>query len=120
MPIRENFPEAGTEYLGGSSDGWEYKTAFSSTTLAQTYEMVRLFLEEEGYGDIPLPADAKELAQFKAPGKNGQFALFREEGYFHNPVKIIFPPGKRKSFKLVLCIYNEKAPNHLLRFHGIL
>lgn len=120
MPIRESFPEAGSEYLGGKSDGWEYQTAFSSTTLAQTYEMVRLFLEEEGYGDIPIPANAKELALFKKPEKNGQFALFREEGYVHNPIKIIFPPGKRKSFKLVLYLYNEQTSKHLLRFHKII
>ena len=36
--LRENFPEAGSDYLGGISDGWEYKTTFLGSTLEQSYK----------------------------------------------------------------------------------
>lgn len=117
-PMREQFPEAGSDYLGGVSDGWEYRTAFTGSKLSYVYEMVRQFLQEEGYGDVPLPETVAELKLFKKP-RRAQLQLFSEKGYAHNPVKILFPthPGQRNT--LILCIYNEKEPGHLLRFHGV-
>ena len=118
--LREAFPSAGSEYLGGESDGWEYKTMFSGTNLEHTYSMVRQFLEDEGYKDIPLPANAKELELFRLPTRNKQILLFEDNGYVHNPIKILFPLDRRKRATLILCIYNEKEPQHLLRFHRVL
>ncbi len=118
MPIREDFPEAGSDYLGGESDGWEYKTAFAGSNFEQTYHMVCQFLQEEGYGDIPLPSNAKDMLLFRTPGSHLQYDLFRQYGYFHNPIKILFPSSRRPSKRLLLCIYNENQPDHLLRFHG--
>ncbi len=117
--LRENFPEAGSDYQGGTSDGWEYRTVFAGGTLERSLEMVRNFLEEEGYGDLPLPASAAELRLFKLP-RNRQTALFTESGYAHNPIKILFPPvGKRQRAALILCVYNPAVPGHFLRFHGL-
>ena len=62
--LRTNFPKAGEEYLGGESDGWEYKTSFTGTTVKDAFTMLRKFLEEEGYENIPLPKDVKELLFF--------------------------------------------------------
>ncbi len=117
--LRENFPEAGSDYQGGTSDGWEYRTVFAGGTLERSFEMVRHFLIDEGFGDLPLPANAAEMRLFKLP-KNRQTALFTESGYAHNPVKILFPTvGKRQRAALILCIYNPEAEAHFLRFHGL-
>ena len=116
VPMREQFPPAGSSYLGGTSDGWEYRSAFAGSKLAYTYEMVKQFLREEGYGDVPLPETADDLKLFRRP-RGRQLQLFGERGYVHNPVKILFPQGQRNT--LLLCVYNENAPGHLLRFHGV-
>ena len=119
VPIRTQFPESGSDYLGGSSDGWEYRSLFGGTRLAFTYDMIRQFLQDEGYGDVPIPATVEELRLFRRP-KNPQLQMFSEQGYIHNPIKILFPTNKKVRNALALCIYNEQSPNHLLRFHGVL
>ncbi len=118
VPIRQCFPPAGTTYLGGISDGWEYRSVFAGKTLSDTFDMIRRFLQEEGYGDIPLPANAEELQLFRKP-RRPQLELFEECGYVHNPIKILFPRDAKLKNTLILCLYNEEAPNHLLRFHGV-
>jgi hypothetical protein len=120
MPIREDFPIAGSDYLGGFSDGWEYKTTFSGTTLDRSYDMVKAFLAEEGFGEVPVPATAKELRLFKKIIHPNQMSIFREIGYIHNPIKILFHPNEKRSSSLTLSIFNEKAVNHLLLFHGLM
>lgn len=119
MSLRSEFPKAGEEYLGGASDGWEYKTSFTGTTLKDSFAMLRKFLEEEGYADVPLPKDVKELLFFKNPANQKQLQLFNERGYFHNPIKIFFPNGKRNENTLELLVFNEKEEGHLVRFHGV-
>jgi len=118
-PIRERFPEAGSEYLGGTSDGYVYRTVFRGRNLEHTYQMVRDFLKEQGYGDVPLPADADELLMFRLPTRNRQILLFEDNGYVHNPVKILFPAHSAhpRPRTLILELYNERAEKHLLRFH---
>lgn len=118
VPMREAFPEAGTEYLGGISDGWEYRTVFAGAKLASTYDMVKQFLQEEGYADVPIPAGAEELKLFKRP-RHKQLQLFSERGYIHNPIKILFPADSKQRNTLILCLYNESEEGHLLKFHGI-
>jgi hypothetical protein len=46
--------------------------------------------------------------------------MFEDNGYVHNPIKILFPQDRRKRSTLILCIYNEADPQHLLKFHRIL
>lgn len=120
MALREEFPPAGSDYMGGESDGWEYKTTFAGSNLENTYEMVRLFLEEEGYEDIPLPKDAKELELFRLQTRNKQILLFEDNGYVHNPIKILFPLDARQKRTLILCLYNEADEQHLVKFHRVL
>ena len=120
MPLREEFPEAGSDYMGGTSDGYEYQTIFAGARLQATYDMVRQFLKEEGYAEVPLPKDAEELKLFRLPTRNKQLLMFEDNGYIHNPVKIIFPYDGRNKNTLILCVYNEKDPQHLLKFHRIL
>ena len=119
MPIRTEFPEAGTDYLGGKSDGWEYSTVFSGTSLQASYDMLKAFLEEEGYEDIPLPSNANELDLFRHPKKGVQLSFFAEGGYVHNPIKIKFHQHRRKRNILILHLYNEALEDHLLRFHRV-
>jgi hypothetical protein len=118
VPMREQFPEAGADYMGGTSDGWEYRSTFGGSRLATTYDMIRQFLKEEGYGDVPLPATAEDLRLFRRP-RQGQLQLFAEQGYVHNPIKILFPKDRKQRNTVILCIYNEHCDDHLLRFHGI-
>jgi hypothetical protein len=88
MPLRDDFPPAGSDYLDGESDGYEYQTVFGGSRLESTYEMVRQFLAEEGYEDVPLPKDAEELKLFRLPTRNKQILMFEDNGYVHNPIKI--------------------------------
>ena len=118
MALKESFPSAGTEYLGGTSDGYVYRTIFAGSNLQASYEMVKQFLKEEGYKDLPLPEDEKELLQFRLSTRNKQILLFEDNGYVHNPIKILFPVDGRKKRTLILEIFNEEAEQHLLRFHN--
>ena len=115
--IREEFPLEGSDYEGGKSDGWQYQVAFSGTNLQASYDMLRAFLSEEGYETVPLPRDAKELLLFRLPTKRAQMQLFGDSGYVHNPIKILFKTDESKVKTLILCIFNEADPQHLLRFH---
>ncbi len=120
MALRAEFPSAGEEYMGGTSDGWEYRTVFAGSNLSASYEMVRQFLAEEGYEDVPLPETVEDLQRFRLHTRNKQILLFEDNGYVHNPIKILFPADRRKKRVLILCVYNEQAPQHLLRFHRVL
>jgi len=117
MAIRENFPPEGEEYMGGESNGYEYTTVFAGMSLKHSYEMIQAFLKEEGYEDIPLPKDAEELSLFRLKTRNKQILLFEENGYVHSPIKIIFPVNRRNKRTLILYIYNDTDPEHLLKFY---
>lgn len=119
MALRASFPPEGSDYLGGYSDGYEYRTTFAGTSLEASYAMIRQFLQEEGYQDIPLPKDAEELLLFRLHTRNRQILLFEDNGYIHNPVKILFPIDRRKRNTLILHLFNENDPRHLLKFHRI-
>jgi hypothetical protein len=119
LPMRTAFPAAGSAYLGGQSDGWRYETVFGGSRLETTYAMLRQFLEEEGYGDVPVPATAADLQLFRRQ-RTAQLQFFPERGYVHNPIKILFHPERGQRNSLILCIFNEQMPDHLLRFHGVL
>ncbi len=117
--MRRRFPEAGSEYEGGTSDGYEYRCVFNGSKLDASLDMIRDFLKQEGYGEIPLPKNAEELLLFRHPSNRGQMMLFGDNGYAHNPIKILFPKDRRKKSQLILYIYNESHPDHLIRFHGL-
>lgn len=120
MSMREEFPGENITYMDGESDGYEYRTVFAGSNLESSFGMIRAFLSEEGYGDVPLPRNAEELELFRLPTRNKQILLFEDNGYVHNPVKILFPTDRRKRSTLILCIYNETDPQHLLKFHRVL
>ncbi len=117
MALRDKFPPAGSEYIGGQSDGWEYKTVFSGTSLAHSYDMLKSFLAEEGYGAVPIPKTTAALSLFRWRTRNKQILLFEDNGYVHFPIKILFPLDGRQKRTLTLCIYNEKMKDCLLRFY---
>lgn len=119
MALRDDFPPAGTDYMGGHSDGWCYETSFAGSSLDNSLNMIRAFLEEEGFGEIPLPESGEDLLLFKIPTRNKQILLFEDNGYIHNPIKILFPTKSRIKNQLYLRIYNELAPNHFLKFHNL-
>ena len=117
MTLRENFPPYGSEVLGGTSDGLVYTTAFVGTSLAATLELIRLFLDEQGYPEVPLPRTSEEMLAFLQPEHGCHPNLFEQPSYAHNPVRLTFPKRDRLRRKLVVELYNEAAPGHLLRFH---
>lgn len=116
--LRKQFPASDTDYMGGQSDGEIYQSNFAGKDLEATYEMIRTFLQEEGYQDVPLPKDVEELLAFRLATRNRQVLMFEDNGYVHNPVKILFPMDRRKKSTLILKIYNQEAEQHLLRFHN--
>jgi hypothetical protein len=116
--ISAQFPEAGTSYEGGTSDGWEYRLIFTGNRLSDVYNMVLAFLQEEGFGALPVPKDAAELRHFKSP-KGKQPSLFDLNGYVHNPIKVLFLPAQGRRVVLGLYIYNQEIEGHLLLFHGL-
>ncbi len=119
LPLRRAFPKGGEERHGGTSDGYCFRITFAAGRLDRTYAMVSEFLSEQGYGDIPLPADADELRAFRLPSRlRQQLTLFEDDGYVHNPVRILFPPPGGKRGALLLQVYDETSAGHLLRFHG--
>lgn len=119
--LRYNFPAAGEEAAGGhTEDGYLFRITFAAGRLDRTYSMVRNFLKEQGYGALPLPANEDELRQFRLPPKlRHQLSLFGDNGYVHNPIKILFPIPAGHRGALVLEIYNEAQKDHLLRFHRL-
>lgn len=117
MNLRTDFPTVAGVYDGGESDGYCYRTSFAGATLQHSLEMVRAYLKEQGYGELPLPKDEDELNMFRLPTKNRQILMFEDNGYVHNPIKILFSDKPSQQRLLKLEIYDENAPNHLLRFH---
>ncbi len=79
MAMRKEFPPINSDYMGGESDGYEYRTVFAGSNLDQSYEMIRLFLIEEGYKDVPLPKDGKDLSLFRLSTRNKQILMFLRE-----------------------------------------
>lgn len=118
VTLRRNFPQAGEEFLGEPCDGYVYRTLFSGSSAESTLSMIRTFLYEQGYDEIPLPKCMEELMAFKLSTRNRQILMFDDNGYCHNPVKILFPSGTWNRKALILEVYNESAENHLLRFHN--
>ncbi|MCX8212710.1 MAG: hypothetical protein OTI34_16770 [Lewinella sp.] len=118
--IRYNFPAAGEETTEGLSDGYCFRITFAAGRLDRTYEMVKVFLQEEGYGDLPLPKNSEELRLFRLPPKlRHQLSLFGDNGYVHNPVKILFPVPAGRRGGLTVELYNEAHPDHLMRFYRL-
>lgn len=117
MTLRENFPPYGSEVLGGTSDGLVYTTAFVGTSLTATLGLIRLFLDEQGYAEVPLPRTDAEMLAFLQPERGCHPSLFEQPSYAHNPVRVTLPKRDRLRRKLVVELYNEAAPEHLLRFH---
>lgn len=102
--IRNNFPQSREE----GSDGYAFTRIFSGRTTIEAYEKLKIFLSENGYRDIPVPEDLDEL--YLMMGED------RLEGkYKHNPIEISFFSYNTK--QLLLTIYDESYPNHLLLFH---
>ena len=118
VPIRIKFPKEDEQYMGGHSDGYIYRSVFAGSSLIQSYDMVKSFLQEEGYGDVPIPKDVKELSLFRLNTRNKQVLLFEDNGYVHNPIKILFPLDRRKKYTLELLLFKESSEDHLLKFHN--
>ena len=117
MSLRKSFPPYGSQVLGGESDGVVYRTAFAGTNMDATLEMVRQFLDEEGYADVPIPSHAEEMLAFLHPESGRHPSLFERPDYAHSPVRLILPAKDRLKRKIIVELYNEAAPEHLLRFH---
>ena len=118
VSLRRDFPPAGSDRYGGTSDGYCLRVTFAAGRADRSYAMLRDFLREEGYGDVPLPADVEELRRFRLPPRvRVQLSLFGDDGYVHNPVKVLFPPPGGKRGALILEVYDERSAGHLLRFH---
>ena len=117
MALRHDFPPFGAEVLGGRSDGLVYTTAFGGGSMDDTLAMVRSFLDEEGYGDVVIPGSAAEMLAFLRPEHNRHPHLFERPDYAHFPVRLVLPARDPRRRRLTVELYNEAAPDALLRFH---
>jgi hypothetical protein len=116
--LRYNFPTEAGEVEGGRSDGYCFRIVFGGGRYEKSYRMVKAFLVEQGYGTVPIPETVQELSLFRLPQKlRHQLSLFGEDGYVHNPVKILYPPPGGRRGSLILELFDEAAKDHLLRFH---
>lgn len=116
--VRHAFPPAGSVAEGGHCDGYCYRIEFAAGRYAATYALIVTFLREQGYANVPIPRDVEELKAFRLPRKlRHQLSLFGEDGYVHNPLKILFPKPAGRRGALILELYDESATDHLLRFH---
>ena len=50
--------------------------------------------------------------------KRDQILLFGDNGYVHNPIKILFDPNENRNRTLIVCLFNETIAGHLLKFHN--
>ena len=118
LQLRRNFPEAGQVAEGGTSDGYRYRIEFAAGRYEATYGLLVSFLREQGYANVVIPRDYNELKAFRLPAKlRHQLSLFGDDGYVHNPLKILFPKPAGRRGALVLELFNEADPQHLLKFH---
>ncbi len=116
--IRESFPPDGSNYEGGISDGNVYQMRFTGKNNVSTYELLKSFLAEEGFGDVILPSKVEDLLLFKFPPVSTQLSIFGEAGYSQYPIKILFDTKERTTKTFIVSIYNEKAEQSLLRFYN--
>ena len=65
MSIRLYFPTETDDNQGGVSDGVVFTTVFAGSTYVNTFEMVKEFLKENDFGDLPLPKNFEELKLFR-------------------------------------------------------
>ena len=88
-------------------DGWVYQTAFDGDTEEESFDNLRKFLQENGFGDIPMPQNARRLwFDYLRPDDNGNFVRF----IWH---PIIISQSEYHKNGLVLSIYNEQIEDHL-------
>lgn len=80
----------GEFYMGGVSDGNVYELMFVGWSFEDIYDMICIFLQEEGYKDVLLFVDVIELQVFQFFIRNWQVFLFEDNGYVYNLVKILF------------------------------
>lgn len=112
--IRNNFPPKGSEYRGGMSDGWCYRTSIcSSDPEVDLVPTIRKFLDDEGYSSVPLPPNAERLwrdyllADAKAGSARNYVwhpVIISQCSYYENGVDIF--------------IFNEKYPDHQAMWDG--
>jgi len=117
MALRHDFPPYGSRVLGGESDGLIYRTTFAGSSIEASLDMVRTFLQEEGYADIPLPSTGDEMLAFLRPEAGRPPSLFEEPSYAHFPVRLVLPRSDRRRRRIRCELHNEGAPDSLLRFH---
>lgn len=116
--LRTHFPAAGHHYEGGESDGYCYRIVFSSGRFEASFNLLCDFLQEEGFQEVPLPQNVEELLRFRLPPRlRHQLSIFGDNGYVHNPIKILFPLIPARRGELILEVYNVAHDDHLLRFH---
>lgn len=116
--IRHSFPPEGDQREEGKSDGYCFTIIFAAGKMEKSYDLIKSFLREQGYAGVPLPKTTEDLRKFRLPPKlRHQLSLFGENGYVHNPVKILFPIPAGRQGALRLEIYNERSEDHLLLFH---
>ena len=93
-------------------DGWVCSFAFDGENEDESFSKLRSFLENEGFGDIPLPPSARRLFwDYLKPDDDGNFGT-----YVWHPIKIGIDWYQVNG--LILGIYNEDCPDHMALWEG--
>ena len=103
--IKNNFPKNMEEYKGGKSDGWCFRIDLWAETENKVIEMIKEFLNNEGYSDIPIPKAERLWWDYLRPDSNGI-----EGSFIWYPIQIYQNSYKKNAVSLF--IYNENHPEH--------
>ena len=103
--IRNNFPKKEGHIEGGYSDGSRFQHDFIGETDEESLMMLRQFLDEQGFEDIPLPIAERLWWDYFQPDSHGNLGCF----VWH---PIIVAPSSYGNNGLALYIYNVESPEH--------
>jgi hypothetical protein len=94
------------------SDEWLFETTFDGDTEEESYLNLRIFLLKIGFGDIPLPPNARRLWwDYIKPDEDGNFGSF-----VWHPIKITQDAYQINGLHLM--IFNEDYPHHIDLWEG--
>lgn len=93
-------------------DNWMFNTGFNGYSSQETFEHLKTFLKENGYGDIPIPEDSRRLwRDYLQPDDDGI-----QGSFIWHPIEILQHPYHVTGLQLNIC--NEFHPDHMALWEG--
>jgi hypothetical protein len=108
--IKTNFPKKEGHYEGGYSNGYMFQIDFIGKSDEESITMLRLFLDNHGFQDIPLPSAERLWWDYFQPDSFGNRGCF----VWH---PIVIAPSKFGYHGLTLFIFDIDNHEHLERWN---